>query len=74
MEVDDGIIDALIAFLIFLVISIVFMIVMFFIMAFAAGLVFEGKGGDYGFPIIIATGMIITGSLISGGALFKFKK
>jgi len=68
-----SILDALIAFIIFLVVSIVFLIVMFFIIKVAAGLVFDGDGGSYGAQAIIATGLIIGGSMIGGGALFKFK-
>ena len=70
---SKGLIDALIAFVIFLVISIVFMIVMFFIMGFSAKLVFGGEIGLYGHSVIVATGLIITGTMIGGGALFKFK-
>jgi len=68
-----GILDALIAFVIFLIVAIVFLIVMFFIIGFAAKLVFGGDVADYGQVAITATGLIIAGSMIGGGALFKFK-
>ena len=66
-----GLLDALIAFVIFLIVAIVFLIVMFFIINFAAELVF-GKG-DYGGEAILATGLIVAGAMMGGGALFKFK-
>ena len=68
-----GLLDALVAFVVFLVVAIVFLIVMFFIIGFAAKLVFGGDVGDYGQMAIVATGLIVAGSMIGGGALFKFK-
>jgi len=68
-----NILDALIAFVIFLIVAIIFLIVMFFIIGFAANLVFGGDVSLYGQAAITATGLIIAGSMIGGGALFKFK-
>ncbi|MCL2891125.1 MAG: hypothetical protein FWF40_04465 [Methanomassiliicoccaceae archaeon] len=69
-----GLLDALIAFVIFLIVAIVFLIVMFFIIGFAAKLVFGGDVGAYGEVAVLATGLIVAGSMIGGGALFKFKE
>ena len=66
-----GILDALIAFVIFLVVAIVFLVVMFFIIDVAANLVFGD--GNYGNNAILATGLIVAGTMMGGGALFKFK-
>ena len=68
-----GLLEAVVAFVIFLIVAIVFLVVMFFIIGFAAQLVFGGSASDYGQNAILATGIIIAGAVVGGGALFKFK-
>ena len=70
---SKSLLDALISFVIFIVLAIVFLVVLFFVINISAELVF-GKEGNYGYPAIMATGIIVGASLIGGGALFKFKE